>query len=76
MAGAMVTGGVIEIEPPANKFVLPGQHATFVTRPAGADNMAVFAQYIPLLGSVEDEIVECFTRAVVFLMRSFHVSMT
>ena len=58
--GAMVTGGVIEIEPAANKFVLPGEHAAFVTRPAGADNMAVFAQYIPLLGSVEDEIVECF----------------
>jgi hypothetical protein len=58
--GAMVTGGVIEIEPATNKFVLPGEHAAFVTRPAGADNMAVFAQYIPLLGSVEDEIVECF----------------
>lgn len=58
--GAMVTGGVIEVEPATNKFVLPGEHAAFVTRPAGADNMAVFAQYIPLLGSVEDEIVECF----------------
>ena len=27
---------------------------------ATPDNIAVFAQYIPLLGSVEDRIVECF----------------
>jgi hypothetical protein len=43
-----------------NKFLLPAEHAAFLTRPAGADNLAVFAQYIPLLGSVEDGIVECF----------------
>jgi len=60
--GAMVTGGVVVIEPATNKFVLPDEHAAFLTRPAGADNFAVFAQYIPLLGSVEDDIVECFQK--------------
>jgi len=58
--GAMVTGGVIEVEPKTNKFVLPAEHAAFLTRVAGADNLSVFAQYISLLGSVEDDIVECF----------------
>ena len=29
---------------------------------AVADNMAVFAQYIAVMGSVEDEIVECFKK--------------
>jgi len=29
---------------------------------AAADNLAVFAQYIGLLGSVEDDIVECFRK--------------
>jgi ubiquinone/menaquinone biosynthesis C-methylase UbiE len=58
--GAMVTGGVIEVDSEGNRFVLPGEHAAFVTRPAGADNLAVFAQYIPLLGSVEDDILACF----------------
>jgi ubiquinone/menaquinone biosynthesis C-methylase UbiE len=58
--GAMVTGGVIEVNPADNTFVLPEEHAAFVARAAGADNLAVFAQYIPLLGSVEDDIVECF----------------
>ena len=42
------------------RYQLPPEHAAFLTRPAGADNLAVFAQYIPLLGNVEDDIVECF----------------
>ena len=36
------------------------EHAAFLTRAAAADNLAVFAQYIPLLGAVEDDIVACF----------------
>jgi len=34
----------------------------FLIRTAAPDNMAVFAQYIPLLGAVEDQIVECFKK--------------
>jgi 2-polyprenyl-3-methyl-5-hydroxy-6-metoxy-1,4-benzoquinol methylase len=60
--GAMVTAGVVEIDPVSNRFSLPAEHAAFLTRAAGADNMAVFAQYIALLGCVEDEIVECFRK--------------
>ena len=60
--GAMVTGGVIKVEPATNAFVLPAEHAAFLTRAAGADNLAVFAQYFAVLGSVEDDIVECFQR--------------
>ena len=58
--GAMCTGRIVELDPTSERFVLPAEHAAFLTRPAGADNLAVFAQYIPLLGSVEDDIVECF----------------
>ena len=58
--GAMCTGRIVELDPASERFVLPAEHAAFLTRPAGADNLAVFAQYIPLLGSVEDDIVECF----------------
>jgi 2-polyprenyl-3-methyl-5-hydroxy-6-metoxy-1,4-benzoquinol methylase len=60
--GAMVTGRVIEIDPEVNRFWLPQEHVAFLTRAAGADNIAVFSQYISLLGSVEDEIVACFKR--------------
>jgi 2-polyprenyl-3-methyl-5-hydroxy-6-metoxy-1,4-benzoquinol methylase len=55
----MVTGRIVEVEPTTLRFVLPPEHAAFLTR-SGADNMAVFAQYVGILGGVEDDIVECF----------------
>jgi ubiquinone/menaquinone biosynthesis C-methylase UbiE len=58
--GAMVTGRVVDVDPESNRYFLPPEHAAFLTRAAGADNIAVFTQYISLLGSVEDDIVECF----------------
>jgi ubiquinone/menaquinone biosynthesis C-methylase UbiE len=58
--GAMVTASVIDVDPSTNRFSLPSEHAAFLTRAAGAENMAVFSQYIAVLGRVEDEIVECF----------------
>ncbi len=58
--GAMVTGRIVEVEPTTMRFSLPAEHAAFLTRAAAADNMAVFAQYVGVLGGVEDDIVECF----------------
>jgi 2-polyprenyl-3-methyl-5-hydroxy-6-metoxy-1,4-benzoquinol methylase len=60
--GAMVTGRVVEIDPDTSRFLLPAEHAAFLTRSAGADNIAVFTQYISGLGGVEDDIVECFRK--------------
>lgn len=58
--GAMVTGGIVEYDAAARCYRLPAEHAAFLTRAAAADNIAVFAQYIGVLGGVEDAIVECF----------------
>jgi ubiquinone/menaquinone biosynthesis C-methylase UbiE len=58
--GAMVTGHIVEYDEITGLYHLPEEHAAFVTREAGADNMAVFSQYISVLGTVEDEIVDCF----------------
>jgi SAM-dependent methyltransferase len=58
--GAMVTARVVEVSPGTLRFSLPAEHAACLTRAAGADNVGVFAQYVALLGSVEDDIVECF----------------
>lgn len=58
--GAMVTGRVIEYNPETAAFRLPPEHATALTRAAAPNNMAAFTQYIGLLGSVEDGIVESF----------------
>ena len=60
--GAMVTGRVVEFNPDTTRFLLPAEHAAFLTRSAGADNMAAFTQYIAGLGSIEDDILECFKK--------------
>ncbi len=58
--GAMVTGRIVEHDPAAGSYRLPPEHAASLTRAAAPANLAVTAQWIPLLGSVEDRIVECF----------------
>src|SRR5262245_37220134 len=60
--GAMTTASVIEHDPAAGTFALPPEHAAVLTRAARPDNLAATFQWIPLLGSVEDEIVRCFER--------------
>ena len=60
--GAWTTAGVVSFDSATRRFSLPPEHAAFLTRAAAADNMAVFAQYIAVLGVVEDDIVECFKR--------------
>ena len=58
--GAMTTSRVVDYNAVEKTYRLPAEHAAFLTRDAAPDNMAVFAQYIPLLGCVEDDIVHCF----------------
>ena len=58
--GAMVTSGVVGVDSQSVRYHLPPEHAAYLTRAAAADNLAVFAQYVSLLGNVEDDIVECF----------------
>jgi ubiquinone/menaquinone biosynthesis C-methylase UbiE len=60
--GAMVTGGVVEVDAATDNYWLPQEHAAYLTRAAGADNLSVFAQYIALLAGVEHDIVECFRK--------------
>ncbi len=56
----MTVGGIIEIDEKSECYSLPAEHAAFLTRSNPADNMAVFAQYIPELAQVEDNIIDCF----------------
>ena len=58
--GAMACADVVEIDPETASYRLPPEHAARLTRAATPANMAVFGQYIPLLGSVEEDIVACF----------------
>jgi SAM-dependent methyltransferase len=60
--GAMTVGGIVEHDPQDATYFLPQEHAVFLTRAASPDNIAVTAQFISVMGSVEDEIVEVFRR--------------
>lgn len=70
--GAMVTGGIIEYAPESKTYYLPAEHAAFLTRKAGADNIAVFAQYVAVMGEVEDEILTCFKNGGGVPYEKFH----
>lgn len=60
--GGMVVAGIVEHDPEAATYRLPAEHAASLTRAAGPDNLAFFAQLIALSGTVEDDLVECFRR--------------
>jgi len=57
---AMTVGRFVEYDPGTGTYLLPAEHAASLTRAAGPGNMANMAQFVALMGGVEDEIVECF----------------
>jgi 2-polyprenyl-3-methyl-5-hydroxy-6-metoxy-1,4-benzoquinol methylase len=58
--GATTLGGIVDLDPASGRYWLPPEHAASITRANPTENLAVFAQYVPVLGAVEDDIVECF----------------
>ena len=58
--GGMVVGGIVEYFSHEKKYLLPPEHSAFTTRAAGINNIALFSQYVSLMGLVEDKIVNCF----------------
>lgn len=58
--GGMTTGHVVDYDAGAGTYALPAHRAAVVTRAAGPHNLAVVAQFMPLLGEVEQKIIECF----------------
>ena len=58
--GAMVTSGIVDYDSSSGTYRLPAEHAALLTRSASPNNLAVFTQYVAVLGSVEDQIVDAF----------------
>ena len=58
--GAMTTGGIVEYDQEKKSYLLPPEHAGFLTRAAGPDNIAILSQFIPLMGLVESQLIEVF----------------
>lgn len=59
---AMVTGGIVDYDAERGTYALPPEHAAVLTRGSSPRNLAITAQWIPMLGSVEDRLLECFER--------------
>ncbi|MGD1952791.1 MAG: class I SAM-dependent methyltransferase [Leptolyngbyaceae cyanobacterium] len=59
---ALTVGGILEYQVETQAYQLPAEHAAFLSRNAGADNLATFFQHISGLAMVEDAIVECFSK--------------
>jgi hypothetical protein len=57
---AMTTGRIVDHDDASGTFSLPADHAAWLTRAAGHDNLAVLTQYVGLLALVEEQIVDCF----------------
>ena len=58
----LTVGRVVEFDPSSSTYALPPEHAAFLTRAAGVDNVAFQGQYLAMFGDIEDEIVEAFSR--------------
>ena len=57
--GAMVAARIVERDPHLGTHVLPPEHAHWLSRRNPTANMAVFTQYLSVLGSVEDQVLRC-----------------
>lgn len=60
--GAMTTGRIVEHDAEAGTYALPAEHAAFLTRAAGSDNIATTTQWISVLGGVESKVAGCFAQ--------------
>ncbi len=58
--GAMTTGRIIEYDRATGAYSLPPEHAASLTRAAGPANLAMWTQFFPLMGNVEEGIIESF----------------
>jgi len=56
----MTTGRVVDYHTDTATYSLPAHRAGALTRAAGPHNLALVAQFVPLLSEVEQKIVGCF----------------
>ena len=58
--GGMVVARIVSYDPATKTFALPREHAAFLTRSAGSNNLAFFTQYIRLVSAVEGDVIRAF----------------
>ncbi len=57
--GTMVTGRVVTYSPESKTYQLPAEHAAFLTND-GEFNFASTMEFVPVLGNIEDKLIDCF----------------
>jgi SAM-dependent methyltransferase len=60
--GNMTTARILEHDPAKGTYWLPAEHAASITRAAGPNNLATFAEFVSQMGMVEDGVVEAFQK--------------
>jgi SAM-dependent methyltransferase len=50
----------VEYDGATTTYALPPEHAAFLTRAAGVNNLASMAQFVGMLGAVEQDVIRCF----------------
>lgn len=58
--GAMTTARVVDYDGGKGGYLLPAEHAALTTRAAGPHNFASYTQFIPMCGSIEEELIDAF----------------
>ena len=58
--GAMVTGAIVEYDSDSAAYRLPREHAHFLTRASGPDNMAFYTCYLSVVGEIEHQVINSF----------------
>lgn len=58
--GGLTAAQIIERDAELKTHRLPPEHAHWLSRQSATENLAIFAQFVPVLASVEDQILECF----------------
>jgi 2-polyprenyl-3-methyl-5-hydroxy-6-metoxy-1,4-benzoquinol methylase len=70
--GSMVTGRIVNYDPSRGTYEFPPEHAELLTRAAKPINFASAMQWVAVLGTVEDKIVDCFRNGGGVGYEAFH----
>jgi hypothetical protein len=62
---AMVVGRIVEYDSMSKSYTLLREHAAFLTKASGPNNMARSAQVIPLLAAVEGQVIDSFHMEII-----------
>lgn len=58
--GALTCGGLVECDDSGKTYHLPATHAAMLSNAEGADNLGHLAEFVTMMGFIEDKLLHCF----------------